>query len=67
MPNVGTSTYPIIFGDLKGYYHVDRVGFSIQVLRELYAESNQILLLGRLRFGGQVAEDWRLKLLQCHT
>jgi HK97 family phage major capsid protein len=67
MPNVAANAYPYIFGDLKAYYHVDRVGFSIQVLRELYAESNQILLLGRLRFGGQVAEDWRVKIGQIHT
>ena len=67
MPNIGASTYPVIFGDLSGYYMVERVGFSIQVLREVYAETNQILLLGRIRFGGQVAEDWKLKILQCHS
>jgi HK97 family phage major capsid protein len=64
MPNVGASAYPIAFGDFSGYYLVNRIGFSIQVLRELYAETNQILLLGRTRFGGLVAEDWKLKL-QC--
>ena len=67
MPNVAASAYPIIFGDLAGYYLVNRVGFSVQVLRELYAETNQILILGRLRFGGQIVEPWRLKILQCHT
>lgn len=67
MPNVAASAYPYIFGDLRGYYLVNRVGFSIQVLRELYAETNQILLLGRLRFGGMVAEPWRLKIGQAHT
>lgn len=62
MPNVGANTYPIVFGDLRGYYLVNRIGFSVQVLRELYAETNQVLLLGRVRFGGMVAEDWRLKI-----
>lgn len=62
MPNTTTNTYPIIFGDLTGYYLVNRVGFSIQVLNELYAETNQVLLLGRVRFGGAVAEDWKLKI-----
>jgi HK97 family phage major capsid protein len=62
MPNVGAGLYPIIFGDFGGYYLVNRIGFSIQVLRELYAETNQILLLGRIRFGGLVAEDWKLKI-----
>ena len=62
MPNVGPGNFPVIFGDLSGYFMVTRVGFSIQVLRELYAEYNQIELIGRLRFGGQVAEDWKLKV-----
>jgi len=62
MPNATTNTYPIIFGDLRGYYLVSRVAFSIQVLRELYAETDQILLLGRVRFGGAVVEPWRMKI-----
>jgi HK97 family phage major capsid protein len=61
MPNQTANAFPVIFGDFRGYYLVRRVGFSVQVLRELYAETNQILLLGRVRFGGQVAEEWRLK------
>lgn len=64
MPVAAASAYSAIFGDLRGYYLVNRVGLSIQVLRELYAETNQVLILGRVRFGGQVAEDWRLKILQ---
>lgn len=61
MPNVGAGNYPVIFGDFTGYYMVRRIGFSIQVLRELYAETSQILLLGRVRFGGQLVEDWRVR------
>lgn len=61
MPNVGANALPIIFGDPRGYYLVNRVGFSIQVLREKYAEENQVVLLGRVRFGGQPAESWRLR------
>jgi len=64
MPTPATGSNSIIFGDLKGYYMVNRVGLSIQVLRELYAETNQVLVLGRVRFGGQVAEDWRLRVVQ---
>lgn len=60
MPNIGATAFPMIFGDLTGYYMVNRIGFSIQILRELYAETNQILVLGRIRFGGQVAEDWKM-------
>lgn len=64
MPNVAANAFPIIFGDLGGYYLVNRIGLSIQVLRELYAETNQVLLLARVRFGGQVAEPWRIKVQQ---
>lgn len=69
MPNAaqGITNYPIIFGDLAGYFLVERVGLSLQVLNELYAETNQVLLLGRLRFGGDVAEPWRMKILACHS
>jgi HK97 family phage major capsid protein len=67
MPNVTNNTFPIIFGDLGGYYRVDRVGLSIQVLRELYAETNQALLLGRIRFGGDVAEPWDLRIGKVST
>lgn len=67
MPNVAASAYPVIFGDPRGYYLVNRIGFSVQVLRELYAETNQVLLLGRIRFGGLVAEPWKIKLNQAHA
>lgn len=67
MPNQAANAYPIIFGDLRGYILLKRVGFSIQVLREIYAETNQIVLLGRTRFGGQVAEPYRLKIQKCST
>lgn len=62
MPDVAANALPIIFGDPKGYYKVQRVGFSIQILKEIVATSNRVRLLGRMRIGGQVAEDWRLKL-----
>lgn len=62
MPNQAANAFSAVFGDPSGYYLVNRVGFSVQVLRELYAETNQILLLGRLRFGGLVAEPWKLKI-----
>ena len=67
MPNVAADAEPIIFGDLSGYFLVDRVAFSIQVLREVYAESNQVVLLGRVRFGGQVAEPWKMKIQTVST
>lgn len=59
-PNVGADAYPIFFGDLQGYYLAVRTAFSIRVLEERLAEENQLLMLGRLRFGGVVAEPFRI-------
>jgi HK97 family phage major capsid protein len=67
MPDQGPNAYPVIFGDFRGYQLVQRVGFSIQVLRELYAEMNQVAIVGRVRFGGMVLEPWRLKIQKCST
>lgn len=67
MPNIGAANYPAIYGDLSGYYMVNRIGFSIQILRELYAETNQILVLGRIRFGGQVVENWKMLALKSNN
>lgn len=67
VPNLAASSNSIIFGDLTGYYYLNRIGFSIQVLREVYAEKNQIALVGRLRIGGAVVEPWKLRVLQAHS
>lgn len=62
MPAVAANAYPIIFGDLSGYLVLDRVGFSIQRLTELYAETNITLLLARKRVGGQTIQPWKIQV-----
>ncbi len=64
MPNVGDGAYPVLYGDLRGFLLAERISLSVQFLRERYAEENQTLALGRLRFGGKVVEPWRLRLLK---
>ena len=65
MPDPATSAYPLIAGDFGAYTLINRVGFSVQVLREVGARRNQVILLGRLRFGGQPTEPWRVRIMQC--
>ncbi len=65
VPTIASNAYVDIFGDLTGYLVVDRVGFSIQRLSEIYAETNITLLLARKRVGGQVVEPWRIKVQKC--
>jgi len=67
VPAIAANSYPIIFGDLTGYLILDRVGFSIQRLSELYAETNITLLLARKRVGGQTIEPWRMKVQKVAT
>jgi HK97 family phage major capsid protein len=63
-PSVTTNSYPVVFGDLRGYIKAERIGMTVRVLDELYAETDQKLFILRLRFGGQLAEDYKVKLLK---
>jgi HK97 family phage major capsid protein len=62
-----TNGYPIIFGDMRGYLVLDRVGLSLQRLDELYAETNITVLLARRRVGGQPIAPWRMRVQKCAT
>jgi HK97 family phage major capsid protein len=60
MPTIGAGTYPLIFGDLKGYTIVDRVGMSIErYLDSATARQDMVAYLMRRRVGGKVMEPWR--------
>jgi HK97 family phage major capsid protein len=61
-PDIAADSYPIAFGDPKGYFIADRVGMSIEILREKYAERNQIKILARRRLGGDVGESFRFRV-----
>lgn len=61
LPNIAAGAYPILFGDMSAYRIVDRIGLSIQRLREIYAETNLVVYLARKRVGGKLLEPWRLK------
>lgn len=61
MPTVAAGYYPIIFGDLNGYYIRDRVGMTVErYLDSATASINQIKFIMRRRLGGQPVETWRL-------
>lgn len=67
MPDPAALAYPVIAGDFEGVYMVNRIGYSVQVLREIAARQNQLVVLGRVRFGVQVLEPWRLRVQYCHS
>lgn len=56
-----------VLGNLNGYMIVDRVGLSIQRFDEIYSETNNALLLGRKRVGGQLLEAYKLSCYRYQT
>lgn len=67
MPAPASLAYPIIAGDFQGMTIVSRIGYSVQVLREIAARQNQVVVLGRVRFGAQTLEPWRFQVQYCHA
>lgn len=67
VPDVGASNRPLIFGDLKGYYAPMRSGITIEVLREIRALRGEVVIYARQRVGGQLAEDYRVKVLKSNN
>lgn len=61
MPSIAANTYPIIFGDFKGYTIADRIGMSLMRYDDSStAETNSVKFVLRRRVGGQVSEGYRL-------
>ena len=67
MPDIAPNAYPIIFGDWSGYVHAIRLGLSIQILQEKYAEQGRVGLVARFRHGGRPVEPWKLAAQKIST
>lgn len=64
MPNVGASAYPMVLGNMGGYFIVDRVGITVEVFRETLAQYDQVLIHLRMRTGGQLVDYYKLRSLE---
>lgn len=62
MPAEGSGANSVLVGDPRGYYLAQRLSLSVQVLRETLAKQNQVEILAKLRFGGNVVEPWRFRV-----
>ncbi len=63
MPDIGTDTLAIAFGDfMRGYLVVDRAGVS--VLRDPYSAKPYVLFYTTKRVGGGVQDFDAIKLLK---
>lgn len=67
MPAVGASATPLVFGDLQGYWIADRVGITIEVLREIKALRDMVVIFARKRLGAQLVHDWRVKVMKSNN
>lgn len=61
MGNPATAVNYLSFGDMSGYYIVDRVGLSVEVFREVYGLRDQVVVYMRKRVGGQLVHYWKLR------
>jgi len=65
LPAVAAGTYPLIFGDFRGYLIADRIGMSLErVVDTTTVGTNTVALFARRRLGGQVVEPWRFQAQQ---
>jgi hypothetical protein len=55
MPVQAANSYSVLYGDMRGYYIADRVGMSIEVLREVKALRDEVVVYSRKRVGAQLA------------
>jgi HK97 family phage major capsid protein len=64
MPDIAAGTYPILFGDLKGYQIVDRIGLG--VMRDPYslATKGQVRFHARKRVGADLTHPDRFVKLK---
>lgn len=67
VPVPAASSYSVILGNLQGYLAPQRVGISVEVLRELKALRGLVVVYARARFGGELAYDWQVKLMKLAT
>jgi HK97 family phage major capsid protein len=63
MPLVAAGAYPLIFGNLRGYMIVDRVGMTVERVTDTdTVGKNKVAIFARRRFGGSMVYPWMLKV-----
>lgn len=59
MPDVAAGAYPIIFGDMSGYWIVEREGMTIERFHDSYTGANRVMFEVRRRVGGRPTQLYR--------
>lgn len=67
MPDVGSNTFPLLVGDLSGYWIVQRAGLAIVRFQDSNTGINKVEYHVRRRVGGYPAEPWKFAVQKCAT
>jgi len=59
LPAVGAGSYSVLFGDMAGYWIVQKAGLTIARFQDSYTGINKVEYHVRRRVGGRVVETWR--------
>lgn len=59
MPDVAGNAYPLIFGDMTGYWIVQKAGLAIVRFQDSGTGINKVEYHVRRRVGGRVAQAWK--------
>lgn len=58
MPDVAANAFPLIFGNMRGYGIVERLGMTIERFHDAYTGVNQTWFDVRRRIGGRILYPW---------
>ena len=59
LPDVAANAYPLIFGNMRGYYIVERMGMTVMRFQDSRTTINRVEFHFRRRIGGRVVEPWQ--------
>lgn len=59
MPDVASNAFPLIYGDMSGYWIVQRMGMTIARFQDSNTGINSVQFHVRRRVGGRVVEPWK--------
>ena len=58
LPDVAANAFPLIFGAMRGYRIVERLGFTIARMQDSNTGLNKVEYHVRRRIGGRIMEPW---------
>lgn len=58
MPNVAANAYPLLFGNMRGYWIVERSGMTVARFQDSNTGINKVEYHFRRRLGGRVTKPW---------